>query len=129
MPDGQSWGGQDRADTRIAAGWGARGITSPTFTLIHEHTRDADDRRLYHIDGYRLQGADDGAGIGLEDLFDSDDTVVIEWAENVLETAAPDRLWVDIVMLSNGERRLSFARRASAPRRCWMPSASALGRC
>ncbi len=115
----------------IAAGWGAREpVTSPTFTLIHEHTRDADDRRLYHIDGYRLQGADDGAGIGLEDLFDSDDTVVIEWAENVLELLPPDRLWVDIVMLSNGERRLKF--RAEGERSQALLDAfreRALGRC
>ena len=115
----------------IAAGWGAREpVTSPTFTLIHEHTRDADDRRLYHIDGYRLQGAGEGAGIGLEDLFDSDDTVVIEWAENVLELLPDDRLWIDITMLGNGERRLKF--RAEGERSQALLDAfreHALGRC
>ncbi|NLX11994.1 MAG: tRNA (adenosine(37)-N6)-threonylcarbamoyltransferase complex ATPase subunit type 1 TsaE, partial [Chloroflexi bacterium] len=51
----------------IGAGWGAReAVTSPTFTLIHEHRRPQDDQVLYHVDCYRLHGAEDAWNIGLD---------------------------------------------------------------
>lgn len=94
----------------IASGWGAREpVTSPTFTLIHEHTRDCDSQRLFHIDSYRLRGAGDAWSIGLEDIIYGDDTTVIEWAENVRELLPDDCLWVKIALLDNGERKLKFS--------------------
>ncbi|HXA49063.1 MAG TPA: tRNA (adenosine(37)-N6)-threonylcarbamoyltransferase complex ATPase subunit type 1 TsaE [Candidatus Acidoferrum sp.] len=51
-------------------------VTSPTFTLIHEYAPD-----LYHIDLYRLDEAREVAGLGLEELFDRDALVLIEWGE------------------------------------------------
>ena len=45
--------------TFFAAAFGRRWgsdtpLTSPTFTLLHEHRRARDGQRLYHLDGYRL---------------------------------------------------------------------------
>lgn len=93
----------------IAAGWGAREpVTSPTFTLVHEHTRAGDGQRLYHIDSYRLNGSGDAWSIGLEDIVYSDDVAVIEWAEHVRDLLPDDCLWVTFVMLDNSDRRLLF---------------------
>lgn len=93
----------------IAAGWGAREpVTSPTFTLVHEHTRASDDRRLYHIDCYRLDGAASAWSIGLEDLIYGDDVTVIEWAENVRDLLPPDCLWITLEFGGENERRLSY---------------------
>src|SRR5258706_9835 len=40
----------------IGRGWGAKTpLTSPTFNLVHDHTRDADSQHLYHLDCYRLE--------------------------------------------------------------------------
>jgi tRNA threonylcarbamoyladenosine biosynthesis protein TsaE len=89
----------------IAAGWGAQeAVTSPTFTLIHEHHRAQDDQMLFHVDCYRLEGADGGWGIGLEDLLYGSHPVVLEWAEKVQDMLPAERLWIELSFL-NGTRR------------------------
>lgn len=93
----------------IGAGWHAHEpVTSPTFTLMHEHRRAADDQVLYHVDCYRLQGAIDAWNIGLEDLLHSDDTVVIEWPEHIDAALPPARLWITFTFLGDTQRHLSF---------------------
>src|SRR5262249_60228602 len=64
----------------IAEGLGAANsdeVSSPTFTLIHEFG----DGRMYHIDLYRLEEAREVEGLGLDDLFDREAVVLIEWGE------------------------------------------------
>ena len=40
----------------IGAGWGATvPLSSPTYNLVHEHERSADNTRLYHLDFYRIR--------------------------------------------------------------------------
>ena len=52
-------------------------VSSPTFTLIHEYG----EGRAYHVDLYRLDEPAQLATLGLEDLFDGDAPVLIEWGE------------------------------------------------
>lgn len=93
----------------IGAGWGAReAVTSPTFTLIHEHRRPQDDQVLYHVDCYRLHGAEDAWNIGLDDLLASGGPVVIEWPENVQEMLPDERLWIAFTILDETSRQLSL---------------------
>ena len=48
----------------LGDGWGAtHPLTSPTYTLVHEHLR-ADGSKLYHIDLYRISGAEEAATLG-----------------------------------------------------------------
>ena len=53
-------------------------VSSPTFTLIHEYGEDA---RVYHVDLYRLEEPRQAATLGLDELFDRDALVLIEWGE------------------------------------------------
>ncbi len=55
-------------------------VTSPTFTLVHEYKGK---RRLVHADLYRIRSEDDALSLGLEEYFDADGVVAIEWAERV----------------------------------------------
>ena len=55
-----------------------RHVTSPTFTMINEYPGR---RPLIHIDLYRIGGAHETAGLGIEEYFDRDCVVAIEWAE------------------------------------------------
>src|SRR5579863_5733755 len=52
-------------------------VTSPTFTLIHEYG----EGRVYHIDLYRLDTAAQVATLGLDEIFDREAVVLIEWGE------------------------------------------------
>ncbi|MBI5957775.1 MAG: tRNA (adenosine(37)-N6)-threonylcarbamoyltransferase complex ATPase subunit type 1 TsaE [Chloroflexi bacterium] len=94
----------------IGAGWGAREmVTSPTFTLIHEHRRPQDQLILYHIDCYRLHGMTDAWSIGLEELLHNEGILVIEWPENIEDTLPPERLWIAFDVLDDTQRQLDFS--------------------
>jgi tRNA threonylcarbamoyladenosine biosynthesis protein TsaE len=93
----------------IAAGWGAlEAVTSPTFTLIHEHRRARDKQVLYHVDCYRLHGTADAWGIGLEDLLHDDGIVVIEWPEHIQAALPEDHLWIRLDIMDETQRRMVF---------------------
>jgi hypothetical protein len=53
----------------IGKGWGAKTpLTSPTFNLVHDHTREADSQHLYHLDCYRLERPNDADTIGIDEM-------------------------------------------------------------
>jgi tRNA threonylcarbamoyladenosine biosynthesis protein TsaE len=56
----------------------AEEVSSPTFTLIHEY---GEDGAVYHIDLYRLDEPRQVETLGLDELFDRDALVLIEWGE------------------------------------------------
>jgi tRNA threonylcarbamoyladenosine biosynthesis protein TsaE len=92
----------------VAAGLGVEGpVTSPTFTLIHEHAGRAP---LYHVDLYRLPeapGAGEGeaADIGLEEYLGGDGVAVIEWGARAPGLVPPDHLVVELSHVpERGER-------------------------
>lgn len=83
----------------IAQGLGIESsdITSPTFTLIHEHEGRLP---LYHIDLYRLETARDIESIGLEEYLTRNGVIAIEWAERAT-TLLPTNT-VDITLTHQG---------------------------
>jgi tRNA threonylcarbamoyladenosine biosynthesis protein TsaE len=54
-------------------------VTSPTFTLIHEYR--GPKASIYHIDLYRIDTERELATLGLEDLFQPNNLLLIEWGE------------------------------------------------
>ena len=87
----------------IVSGLGAaepEDVSSPTFTLIHEYG----EGRVYHIDLYRLDTAAQVAGIGLEEIFERDAVVLIEWGERFPELLPHKR--IEIRLTAEGDDRV-----------------------
>lgn len=67
----------------VAAALGAaeaEDVTSPTFTLVHEYV--GQKVRLYHLDLYRLETERELSTIGLEEMAEQPDALVlVEWGE------------------------------------------------
>jgi tRNA threonylcarbamoyladenosine biosynthesis protein TsaE len=93
----------------IGQGWGAiHPLTSPTFNLVHEHRRETDALRLYHLDCYRLNGVEDVESIGLDDILNGRSVVIMEWPERILGVLPQRRLWVQLRILEASRRNLIF---------------------
>jgi tRNA threonylcarbamoyladenosine biosynthesis protein TsaE len=86
----------------------AEPVTSPSFTLIHEH-----QGRLpfYHVDLYRLSPSEI-SGLGLEQYLHGDGTAIIEWAERLPAGECVECLRVSLRYLSAcGARAAGLLRR------------------
>jgi tRNA threonylcarbamoyladenosine biosynthesis protein TsaE len=79
-------------------------IVSPTFTLIHEYG----EGRVYHIDLYRLDKAGQVATLGLDDIFDRDSVVLMEWGERFLELMPRARIEIRLSAIGDHERQIEI---------------------
>lgn len=76
----------------IAAGLKApASVSSPTFVLIHEYRGRLP---LIHVDLYRLRTDAEAEAIGLEDYFNGQAVIAIEWADRFPALLPADRLEV-----------------------------------
>ena len=94
----------------IVSGLGAadsEDVTSPTFTLIHEYGEGS----VYHIDLYRLDRAEQAAALGLDDIFDREAVVLIEWGERFPGLLPEDRVEIRLESLSPEARRIEIVTR------------------
>lgn len=66
-------------------------ITSPTFTLVHEHAARVP---LVHADLYRLSEVDELIELGLLERLGRDALVVVEWGDRLLSALKQPGLWL-----------------------------------
>ena len=79
-------------------------ITSPTFNIIKEYT--GGEMNLYHMDVYRLDG--NIKNIGLEEYFNKDGIVIIEWADMIEEFLPEERLEIRFKLKDENTRTITF---------------------
>ena len=84
----------------------AEDVSSPTFTLIHEY---GDPVRVYHIDLYRLDTAEQARRIGIEEIFDQRATVLIEWGERFPELLPRERIEIRLRHLGEDQRAIEVS--------------------
>jgi tRNA threonylcarbamoyladenosine biosynthesis protein TsaE len=80
-------------------------VTSPSFTLVHEYGLE---RKVYHADLYRIEGARELATLGLEDLLEQQTTVIVEWGEKLLELEAEAQVRIGMELLEGEDRRVTI---------------------
>lgn len=87
-------------------------VRSPTFTLVNEYEEGRVP--LYHIDLYRLEGDEEIATVGIEEYFDADGLVVVEWPEKGAHWLPSDALHLFLGHID--ERRRSLRMNTGGPR-------------
>lgn len=81
-------------------------IVSPTFVLIREY---AGRLKLYHIDAYRLAGADELDDLGLAEMAaDPEAVVAVEWADRVTAVIPPTALRLEFEHMDEQHRRITL---------------------
>ena len=78
-------------------------VTSPTFTLIHEYG----EGRAYHVDLYRLDTVREVATLGLDEIFDRDSVVLIEWGERFPNLMPASRIEIRLEPRGNETREIT----------------------
>jgi tRNA threonylcarbamoyladenosine biosynthesis protein TsaE len=85
-----------------------RSVSSPTFMLLNVYNTGR--VTVYHLDAYRVQGADDFEGIGFLELLEQGGVVIVEWASRVSELLPKDHVAVRIEPTGPRERRIEMGR-------------------
>ena len=91
----------------IAKGLGAADpdqVSSPTFTLIHEY---GNLRKIYHVDLYRLDRVGEVAALGLDELFEKDSVVLVEWGERFPQIMPAERIEIRIEAGEGDQREIT----------------------
>ncbi len=79
-----------------------RGVSSPTFTLMHRYDGS---QSLRHYDLYRLSDMDELLDIGFEEEIENGISL-IEWPDEFMEFMPPDRITVTITRGSGDNERI-----------------------
>jgi tRNA threonylcarbamoyladenosine biosynthesis protein TsaE len=74
-------------------------VSSPTFVLLNIY--DTGRVKVFHLDAYRIKGAEDFEAIGFSELLEERGVVVVEWAERVERLLPMNR--VDVFIKASGE--------------------------
>ena len=80
-------------------------ITSPTFCLISEYHGKMP---LYHMDVYRLEGADDFINLGTDDMIYGDGICIIEWSEKIMDELPSKTITLKITPQDDGSRLIEI---------------------
>ena len=81
-----------------------RAVSSPTFVLLNVY--DTGRLTVYHLDAYRVGGADDFEAIGFSELLEQGGVVVVEWAGRVADLLPAGVVHVRITPLGPDRRQI-----------------------
>lgn len=93
----------------LARGLGIRQrVTSPTFVFLK--TYNIKGKTINHVDLYRSENISDLGEIGLEEIFESKDITVIEWADRLEGNLPKNRIDVHIETIDENKRKIVIVR-------------------
>jgi tRNA threonylcarbamoyladenosine biosynthesis protein TsaE len=83
-------------------------ITSPTFSIINEYdfSGNGQERKIYHMDLYRLNSREEVIQAGVEDCIYSGAICMVEWPEKAPDLWPADTVSVYIEAVTENNRRI-----------------------
>lgn len=95
----------------LAEYFGIKRIISPTFVLMRNYQLTK-IKMLYHIDLYRLDSIEEIKNLGIEEIMQNkNNIVVIEWADKMKELLPKNRIDIYFKYVSDNEREISISLR------------------
>lgn len=95
----------------LASGLGIkRRITSPTFVFMRSYDINCNGQPLtfYHLDLYRSQNLNDLKTLGLDEIFNKNSIVVLEWADKIKNSLPKARIDVQIRTIDEKTRKITL---------------------
>lgn len=83
-------------------------VSSPTYAIVNDYEIPGSNRKVYHMDLYRLKNIEEALDIGIEDYLYDDSFCLIEWPEIINNLANEKTYRLNIVNLSDNRRKLVF---------------------
>ena len=107
--DGELGAGKTQFVRGLVRGLGGnpRSVSSPTFVLLNIY--DSGCLRVFHLDAYRVSGADDFESIGFSELLEQRGVVVVEWAQRVASLLPSEVIRVTITTTDEMHREIEVA--------------------
>ncbi len=87
-----------------ALGGDGRAVSSPTFVLLNVYQTPLFP--VYHLDAYRVGGAEDFSSIGFGELLEENGIVVVEWPSRVLEILPIKRINITFEITGKTSRKI-----------------------
>lgn len=82
-------------------------VTSPSFTLVHEYGQE---KKAYHVDLYRIEGPQELATLGLDELFGQSAVVIIEWGEKLGDHLPGPYFRIKMEYIASEDRKITVER-------------------
>ncbi len=86
------------------------GVSSPTFTVIHEYRRPG--LVLFHVDAYRVESAAEWSELGIEDVLYGPGWCVVEWPERLGPLLPGDAVRIRLEHRGATSRHISLEQKA-----------------
>lgn len=80
--------------------------SSPTFSLVNEY--EMKNGKIFHFDMYRLKSEEEALDFGIDEYLYSGHLCLIEWAEKIPNLLPEDHHVIEIKILDDGKRRITF---------------------
>ena len=89
-------------------GGDSRQVNSPTFAIMQEYDI-ANNKRLVHIDAYRLSGEEELESIGWDELLDDNEAIIaIEWPLRIKNAVPKNATTIIIEHVSETSRQITI---------------------
>jgi len=82
-------------------------VSSPTYALIHQY-KTLEEKRVYHLDLYRLKDEEEALMAGVEECFYSGNWCLVEWPEKAPGLLPPQTIHCYLSTTGNNERKLQI---------------------
>ena len=81
---------------------------SPTFGIVNEYHNDDEAVLAYHFDFYRLNDENEAYDLGIEDYFNTEAWLFMEWPEKITAILPLDAVHIHIEVIDFNIRKLSY---------------------